>query len=634
MGINLGLDIGTNSIGWGLVDISKEQILGLGSRIIPMSQDQISDFDKGVSISQTAERTGFRSARRLRERFLLRRERLHRVLNVIGFLPEHYAQQIDFEKRLGQYATDSEPKLAYRKNESNHKSEFIFQKSFEEMLADFRIRQPQLLSNGKKIPADWTIYYLRKKALTQKIEKEELAWLLLNFNQKRGYYQLRGEDEETDNNTLVEFHSLLVTDVINTGEQNRQKQTLYKIILENGLSFIKPSNTPVEWKNKIKEFIISSELEDDGTIKKNKYGEEKRTFRAPAEDDWTLVKKKTEFDIEKSNKTVGTYIYDTLIADPHQKIKGKLVRTIERKFYKEELRLILQRQQTEHSELRDSNLYASCLNELYEHNEAHKNNIGTKDFLHLFLNDIIFYQRPLKSKKSLISDCRYEVRSYKTKDGNIKTEPIKCIAKSHPLFQEFRLWQWIKNLNIYQRELVVDGILQTDVNITATLLQSEEDYVALFDFLNDKKEIEQKGLLKHFKLKETTHRWNFVEDKKYPCNETRSGILSKLSKLENIDSSFLTKEVEEALWHILYSVEDKHEIQKAIKTFATKYNLADNFVELFTKFPPYKKEYGSYSHKATKKMLPLMRIGKYWNVHEIDSKTLNRINKIINAEYD
>ena len=46
---------------------------------------------------------------------------------------------------------------------------------------------------------------MRKKALTEKIEKEELAWLLLNFNQKRGYYQLRGEDD-------VERKALLLKD--------------------------------------------------------------------------------------------------------------------------------------------------------------------------------------------------------------------------------------------------------------------------------------------------------------------------------------------------------------------------------------------------------------------------------------
>src|SRR5690606_25819738 len=98
----LGLDLGTNSIGWALVEQDFENkdgnILGIGSRIIPMTQDVLGEFGRGNSISQTAERTGYRSVRRLRERHLLRRERLHRVLNILGFLPEHYACQIDFDK--------------------------------------------------------------------------------------------------------------------------------------------------------------------------------------------------------------------------------------------------------------------------------------------------------------------------------------------------------------------------------------------------------------------------------------------------------------------------------------------------------------------------------------------------------
>ena len=74
-------------------------------------------------------------------------------------------------------------------------SVFLFQESFHEMLADFARHHPSFLSNGRKVPYDWTLYYLRKKALTQSISKEELAWILLNFNQKRGYYQLRGAEE-------------------------------------------------------------------------------------------------------------------------------------------------------------------------------------------------------------------------------------------------------------------------------------------------------------------------------------------------------------------------------------------------------------------------------------------------------
>ena len=187
----LGLDMRTNSIGWALInqDFDKKEgrILGMGSRIIPMSQDILGEFGKGNSVSQTAARTGYRGVRRLRERFLLRRERLHRVLNLLQFLPDHYASQIDFEKRFGKFKQETEPKLVYNANE------FVFKKSFGEMLSDFKKYQPQLLDNDKKVPYDWTIYYLRNKALTQKIEKEELAWILLNFNQKRGYYQFRVE---------------------------------------------------------------------------------------------------------------------------------------------------------------------------------------------------------------------------------------------------------------------------------------------------------------------------------------------------------------------------------------------------------------------------------------------------------
>ncbi|MFW9597644.1 MAG: hypothetical protein ACMV0Y_06810, partial [Paludibacter sp.] len=81
----LGLDLGTNSIGWALVSMDDtdklQRIEGIGSRIIPISQDILGKFDSGNSISQTAERTGYRGTRRLRERHLLRRERLHRVLH-------------------------------------------------------------------------------------------------------------------------------------------------------------------------------------------------------------------------------------------------------------------------------------------------------------------------------------------------------------------------------------------------------------------------------------------------------------------------------------------------------------------------------------------------------------------------
>jgi CRISPR-associated endonuclease Csn1 len=637
----LGLDLGTNSIGWALIETNTDKKLGriikAGSRILPMSQDILGKFDSGQSISQTAERTGFRGIRRLRERHLLRRERLNRVLNILGFLPEHYAKLIDFEKSLGQFIQETEPKIAYRLNGESNKAEFIFKESFEEMLADFAEHQPQLVEGGRKIPYDWTIYYLRKKALLHKIQKEELAWLLLNFNQKRGYYQLRGEDEEENLNKRIEFYSLRVTNVVATNEKKNNDEIWYNVHLENGWIYRRTSKTHLDWIGKTKEFIVTTELNDDKTIKTDKEGKEKRFFRAPGEDDWTLLKKKVEYDIDRSNKTVGAYIYDTLLQKPNQKIKGKLVRVIERKFYKAELEAILSRQVEFHPELKDAALYQACLEELYEHNDAHRGSIAQKGFIHLFLNDIIFYQRPLKSKKSLISNCKFEARTF-IRDGKKEIEPLKCIAKSHPLFQEFRLWQFVQNLRIYQKEKEVNGKLQTDVNVTEEFLKSDTDKVNLFDWLNSRKEIDQKAFLKYpaFNLKKSIekYRWNYVEDKIYPCNETRSLIVNRLDKLNNVPAAFLSRANEEALWHILYSVEDKNEIQKALKSFAAKKGFGDDFVELFRKFPPFKKEYGSFSAKAIKKMLPLMRLGNYWNEQEIDAKTKARIDKIISGEFD
>jgi CRISPR-associated endonuclease Csn1 len=96
---------------------------------------------------------------------------------------------------------------------------------------------------------------------------------------------------------------------------------------------------------------------------------------------------------------------------------------------KEELEQILKTQQLYHKELQNSNLYQLCLEELYEFNADHKNNISYKDFVHLFLNDIIFYQRPLKSKKSLISDCPFEQRTY-LKDGKTEIQNIRSISNS------------------------------------------------------------------------------------------------------------------------------------------------------------------------------------------------------------
>ena len=235
-----------------------------------MSQDIMGEFGKGNSVSNTAKRTAYRRVRRLREGYLLRRERLHRVLDVLRFLPEHYAKEINFNDHPGQFKKNSEPKLAY------HENKFQFQDSFNEMIMDFEQQQSLLVNkNGERtlIPYDWTIYYLRKKALTKKITREELAWIILNFNQKRGYYQLRGEENEENPNKLEEFHTLKVVQIIPDEPQKGKEDIWYSLILENGWIYRRSSKTPLDnWLGKANDFIVTTDLNDDGTFKKDKDG--------------------------------------------------------------------------------------------------------------------------------------------------------------------------------------------------------------------------------------------------------------------------------------------------------------------------------------------------------------------------
>ncbi len=635
----LGLDLGTNSIGWALIeqefDSKKGGIIDCGSRIIPMSQDVLGKFDSGQSISQTAERTGYRGVRRLRQRHLLRRERLHRVLNILGFLPEDYADSIDFTERNGQFKDNIEVKLNYYKNKEG-KHEFLFKDSFQEMLEDFKNNHPEIFKQNNGIPYDWTIYYLRNKALKNKISKEELAWILLNFNQKRGYYQLRGEEEENKKGKNEEFIRVKVDKVEKIEEENSKGQAIYEIHLENGMSFQKPSKNPVDWEGKVREFIVTTYTEEDGTPKYDSEGKVKRSFKSVnSEEDWIAIKKKTENEIEDF-ETVGQYIYYSLLKNPRQKIRGKLIRTIERKFYKEELKKILKSQKGFHPELTDDGLYQKCIQELYPNNRAHVYNIRNRDLEYLLSDDIIFYQRPLKSKKSFIDACKFERRYYYANSGEKETVEVKCTPRSNPHFQEFRLWQFLDNLRILKREEYIDGKLKHDVDKTSDFFSAEDEWGDLFHFLNERKDVKQKAILKYFKLPEKEYRWNYVEEKNYPCNETRASVLSKLTKISSIDAhEFLTKEIEYELWHLIYSVRDKVEYEKALLTFARKHSLPENqFFVLFQKFPPFEANYCAYSEKALKKLLPLIRLGEYWTLDSIHESTRERIKKIMDGEVD
>lgn len=92
----LGLDLGSTSIGWAIIEehsdeviseatsSKKDMIIGIGSRIIPLSPDESTQFAKGQAITKNADRTSKRTQRKGYDRYQLRRALLIEELQRLG----------------------------------------------------------------------------------------------------------------------------------------------------------------------------------------------------------------------------------------------------------------------------------------------------------------------------------------------------------------------------------------------------------------------------------------------------------------------------------------------------------------------------------------------------------------------
>ncbi|MEG1897995.1 MAG: HNH endonuclease domain-containing protein, partial [Mucinivorans sp.] len=164
------------------------------------------------------------------------------------------------------------------------------------------------------------------------------------------------------------------------------------------------------------------------------------------------------------------------------------------------------------------------------------------------------------------------------------------------------------------------------------------DQATIYEWLRDRKEVEQKHILSYLGIKKTAdqknYRWNYV-DKAYPCCPTRAMMLYRFKKNDIPTDDLADQKFEIALWHLLYSVNDPKEILRALATFARKHTLnAEHLVAAFGRSKPFPNDYGAYSEKAIKKLLPLMRQGKYWKEDTITAPVRERIDKIISGEMD
>ncbi|WP_414654272.1 type II CRISPR RNA-guided endonuclease Cas9 [Flavobacterium sp. UBA4197] len=139
----LGLDLGTNSIGWAVVDDQQNEIADIGTRIFPMGVENLGDGDR--EMSKNAARTGARGIRRQFFRRRLRKKILLKALSENRMCPMTDA---DFEdwKKTKQFPS--------------------------EKLTDWFVLNP---------------YELRQKAVNEKISLEELGRILYHLIQRRGF---------------------------------------------------------------------------------------------------------------------------------------------------------------------------------------------------------------------------------------------------------------------------------------------------------------------------------------------------------------------------------------------------------------------------------------------------------------
>ncbi|NAS32185.1 type II CRISPR RNA-guided endonuclease Cas9 [Flavobacteriaceae bacterium R38] len=630
----LGLDLGTNSIGWALVneaedDNEKSTIIKLGVRVNPLTADEKTNFEKGRPLSTNADRTLKRGARRNLQRYKQRRKHLVNILIKNGFI------------------TKDSP----------------------------------LTEIGK----DTTFQTLKLRAASarEKVSLEDLARVLLTINKKRGYKSSRKAQNEEDGQLidgmavakkLYETHKTpgqyvhyllknnkkYIPDFYRSDLQtefdaiwNVQK-TFYPTILNDELyNNLQGKNKSQTWAICQKPFNIEG-IKLKGTANEQKL--QRYQFRVNALtqslelEHLAIVLQEINNNLNNSSgylgaisdrskelyfnkETVGENLYKQLQKNPHISLKNQV---FYRQDYLDEFEQIWETQAKYHSKL-------------------------TLDLKKEIRDTIIFYQRKLKSQKGLLSFCQFEnwQQEYIEKEtGKSKTRTIgnQVISKSSPLFQEFKIWQNLNNLifkNSINNEVIevtkldddVRNILFEELNLRGDL-KPNNILKLLSRFLEVGKVSEwkcnfekiegnltNKTLYNSYQQIADNEGYGFDWAKKTAkeINEELKAIFTEI----NINPSILDfnaeingkdfdKQPSYQLWHLLYSAEDDSKINEEDKLIYGNSNVALK-KKLHLKYgfkPEYaamlanialQSDYGNLSSKAIRKIYPYLKSGNAYS---------------------
>lgn len=611
----LGLDLGTNSIGWAVVNESenaeeRSSIVKLGVRVNPLTVDELQNFEKGKSITTNAERTLKRSMRRNLQRYKLRRENLIEILKTAGFI-------------------DDATVLAETGNATTFQT-----------------------------------YRLRAKAATEEISLSEFARVLLMINKKRGYKSSRKAKNTEDGNLIdgMEIAKCLYNENLTPGQLsyrllgegkkhlpdfyrsdlqaefdkiwNFQKQFHPTILTDELYQDVQNKNEKQTWAILAKPFNLVG-------IKRQTKGDEqkKENFKWRAEslsvqfglEELAVVLQKVNSQIKDSSgylgaisdrskelyfghQTVGQYQMAQLDKNPHYSLKNQV---FYRQDYLDEFERIWEKQSEFHKEL-------------------------TPELKKEIRDVVIFYQRPLKSQKGLISFCEFEHRQIEVEvDGKkkIKTIGLRVCPKSSPLFQEFKIWQILNNVQVSgekgERALTQEEkeTLFAELNYKEKLSKTE----ALKLLFKNYKELDlnyrelegnrtQAALMKAYQaiIEQSGHgEYDFSKmesDKAIGIITDVFGGLGFNTKILQFDSTLEGNAFEMQpmyqLWHLLYSFEGDKTLLgngKLIEKLQEKFGFDKDSATIVANvvFQP---DYGSLSAKAIRKILPHLKDGNDYSV--------------------
>lgn len=313
------------------------------------------------------------------------------------------------------------------------------------------------------------------------------------------------------------------------------------------------------------------------------------------------------YAIIKGKQTVGQYFFEEL--KTHQKEK-KYYRIKEQIFPRE--------------------AYIEEFDAIWKTQSQYYLQILTEDLKEKVRDEIIYFQRPLKSQKGLVSVCEFEGFFTKYDNGKTVQEVFvgpKVAPRSSPLFQAAKLWESINNITVKQSSH--DG----SKHQTFDLSPFKEN---IFHYLNHHANLSEAQLFQLIGVKKSDGYYAdlIVRKKGIQGNLTLTAIESALNGYEkaaeltrfelrlekgtNLDkttgelipidqiSSTCENEPLYQLWHTCYSIKDKAEKVAALqKRFALPPNYAQTLADIDFAMG----NFGNKSAKALRKILPTLMKG-------------------------